>query len=338
MKQVNILLTSAGRRTYMVQYFKQVLVGRGKVYAGNSEYTHTLGEADGYVITPMIYDAGYIDFLLAYCKKKKISAIISLFDVDLTKLSENIERFEAIGVKVIISNPSAIHICNDKWFMSQWLGRLGINQPKTFLRCEEALADIERGDITYPIIVKPRFGMGSIGVYTAETEKELVVLFNKVKNICQNTYLKYESAVDIDNCVLIQEMILGDEYGLNVLNDFDAMYVTHAAIRKQTMRAGETDIAMTVPAKPFNRLARMLSKNLRHIGNLDVDIIKTKDGKMYVIELNARFGGQYPFVHNAGANYPQQIVNWLLDEPTDDTCLIPRSGVKSCKELVICKM
>ena len=73
MKQVNILLTSAGRRTYMVQYFKQVLVGRGKVYAGNSEYTHTLGEADGYVITPMIYDAGYIDFLLAYLKEEDIS-------------------------------------------------------------------------------------------------------------------------------------------------------------------------------------------------------------------------------------------------------------------------
>ncbi len=39
---MNILLTSAGRRTYMVNYFKDVLNGKGKVFASNSIYTYTL--------------------------------------------------------------------------------------------------------------------------------------------------------------------------------------------------------------------------------------------------------------------------------------------------------
>lgn len=337
-KQVNILLTSAGRRTYMVQYFKQALQGKGKVYASNSEYTHTLGEADGYVITPMIYDTKYIDFLIDYCKEKEITAIISLFDVDLTKLSDNIDRFDAVGVKLIVSNPSAIHICNDKWFMSQWFERVGIRQPKTYIRCEDALEAIEDGKLSYPVVVKPRFGMGSIGVYVADTKDELEVFYTKVKKVCQNTYLKYESAIDIDNCVLVQEMIKGEEYGMNILNDLDTKYVTHAVIHKKSMRAGETDIACTVSAEPFEPLAKKLSENLRHVGNLDVDIIESKTGETYVIELNARFGGQYPFVHNAGANYPQQIVNWLSGQPTDWMCIQPEVGVSSCKELVIQKI
>ena len=36
---MNILLTSAGRRTYMVEYFKEVLNGNGEVHASNSDYT-----------------------------------------------------------------------------------------------------------------------------------------------------------------------------------------------------------------------------------------------------------------------------------------------------------
>lgn len=67
---MNILLTSAGRRTYMVEYFKQALNGNGKVFASNSILTYTLEQADEFVITPNIYDDSYIAFLLDYCKKK----------------------------------------------------------------------------------------------------------------------------------------------------------------------------------------------------------------------------------------------------------------------------
>lgn len=337
-RTLNILLTSAGRRTYMVRYFKQALNDVGKVYAGNSEYTATLQEADGYVITPMIYDPKYIDFLLEYCKEKEIGAILSLFDVDLTKLSDNAARFEEIGVKLIVSGPSAIHICNDKWMMAKWFERIRIAHPKTYLQCSEVIEAIAKGEMAYPLFVKPRWGMGSIGVYMVENEEELELLYKKVKKICMETYLKYESAVDIDNCVLIQEMIKGVEYGMNVLNDMDANYVTHAVIHKESMRAGETDVAETISPKLYNNLAMKLSENLRHIGNLDVDLIMTDKGEMYVIELNARFGGQYPFVHNAGANYPQQIVNWLRGKATDENCLVPEVGVKSCKELTIRRM
>jgi carbamoyl-phosphate synthase large subunit len=49
---------------------------------------------------------------------------------------------------------------------------------------------------------------------------------------------------------------------------------------------------------------------LGHIGNLDCDIFES-DGRYYLLEMNPRFGGGYPFSHVAGANYPDAICTWI---------------------------
>ncbi len=84
---MNILLSSVGRRSYMVRYFKKALGKNGLVHAGNSVETYAMQVADRSVITPLIYDTTYIDFLFDYCKKNDINAIIPLFDIDLPVLS-----------------------------------------------------------------------------------------------------------------------------------------------------------------------------------------------------------------------------------------------------------
>lgn len=100
------------------------------------------------------------------------------------------------------------------------------------------------------------------------------------------------------------------------------------------MRAGETDIAETVNPQLFEETAIAISNHLQHIGNLDVDCFVTEKGEIYVLEMNCRFGGQYPFTHNSGVNVPEQIVNWLEGKPTDMELLKQRDGIRSCKELL----
>lgn len=72
-------------------------------------------------------------------------------------------------------------------------------------------------------------------------------------------------------------------------------------------------------------IGRILGDNLRHIGNLDVDVFE-KDGKYYVLELNPRFGGGFPFSYEAGVNFPGAIIKWLKGEEIDDLMLQPRYG------------
>lgn len=331
---MNILLTSAGRRTYMVDYFKQALSGKGKVFASNSILTYTLKQADEFVITPNIYDDSYIAFLLDYCKKNNIRAVISLFDIDLPVLAKNKALFDKEGIKLVVSDYDVTQICNDKWATYNFLTNIGIRQTPTFITLEDTKKAISDGQITYPLFIKPRWGMGSIGIYKIENEEELDVLYKKLHREIFNTYLKYESSVDEKSCIIIQQAIKGQEYGIEVLNDFDGNYVRTFAKKKVAMRSGETDIAETVNPQQFESIGKIISAHLKHIANLDVDCFISESGDIYVLEMNCRFGGQYPFTHNSGVNIPLQIIKWLEGGPTDRSITIQKNGVRSCKELM----
>ena len=330
---MNILLTSAGRRTYLVEYFEKALCGQGKVYASNSIDTYTLHQADGYVITPAIYDKEYINFLISYCKKNQISAIISLFDIDLPVLAKHKDEFEKEGIKVVVSDYNVTQICNDKWSTYEFLARLGLPQTPSYLNLENLKNDIAEGVVNYPFILKPRWGMGSIGIYKACNEQELLVFYAKLHKEIFDTYLKYESQVDKDSCIIIQQMIKGQEYGIEILNDLKGNYVSTFAKKKVAMRSGETDIAETVETVPFEDIAKLISAHLHHVAMLDVDCFVTETGERIVLEMNCRFGGQYPFTHNAGVNVPLQIIKWLNGEKVDKSLVIQKDGVRSCKEL-----
>ena len=67
---MNLSLTSVGRRSYLVDYFKSVLHGTGKVYVSNSSrFTPAFLCADYGAETPLIYSDEYIPFLLDFCRK-----------------------------------------------------------------------------------------------------------------------------------------------------------------------------------------------------------------------------------------------------------------------------
>ena len=328
-RQVNILFTSAGRRTYIIHYFQQALKGRGKVFASNSIYTYTLGQADGHTLTPEIYNPDYIPFLLQYCKANSITAIIPLFDIDLPILAKHRTLFEQEGITLIVSDYPVAQTCNDKWATYQLLKQAGLNQPTTFLSLADATKAIDSGSVAFPLIVKPRWGMGSIGIYTTRNREELNVLYAKLRNDIWDTALRFESAADKEASIIIQQQIKGQEYGIEILNDLQGHYAATFAKKKIAMRSGETDVAETVDPTPFLPIAQTLSSQLRHRAMLDV----SPSGDITVLEMNCRFGGQYPFTHNAGVNVPLQLVRWLQGLPTDPTLLTQRCGVRSCKDI-----
>ncbi len=331
--KMNILLTSVGRRTYLVDYFKDALKELdGNVFAANSVFTYAMSHADSYVITPEIFSNNYIDFLLKYCKEKNITVIISLFDIDLPILSKNKQLFLDIGVNIIVSSPNVIDICNDKWKTYLFLQEQNIPTPKTFLSLSTVYESIENKTLNLPLIIKPRWGMGSIGIYKVETIDELNILYRKVKNEVQSTYLKYESSLDIDNSVLIQQYISGNEYGLEIINDLNGNYVTTFCKQKVAMRSGETDQALTINNPILHKIGETLSKKLGHICILDTDCLEQNDN-FYILEMNARFGGQYPFSHLAGANIPKQIIKWISNGETMNEYITIKENILCCKDI-----
>ncbi len=330
---MNILLTSVGRRTYMVEYFRQALHGEGLVFASNSILTYSLQQADKHVITPPIYDKQYIEFLLNFCISNEIKIIISLFDIDLPILSKNKTTFERNGITVIVSDEKVIKICNDKWLTYTFLKSIGVNCPQTYISIPDVKQYLKNGSIHFPLFIKPRWGMSSMSIYKVDNMEELNMLYKKIHHEIFNSYLSYESEQDEGSCVLIQETIQGQEYGLDILNDLEGKYVTTIAKQKLAMRAGETDIAEIVDNTNFIDFAQKISNSLNHVGNLDVDCFVTDKNEIVILEMNCRFGGQYPFSHIAGTNFPAQIITWIKGGKTNPDFLQATVGIKGCKDL-----
>lgn len=330
---MNILVTSAGRRGYIIEYFKEALGKDGKVYVGNSDaLSSAFYYADEYVITPMIYDEEYIPFLIAYCMKNEIKMVIPLFDIDLLVLAQNKKLFEKCGVSVIVSAESVIRICNDKWSTYQFCKKNNLLTARTYLNIQDAEEGLQENCISFPVIVKPRWGMGSLAVYQAECLEEMKSLYCKCRRDIQNTYLKYESTLDIENSIIIQEKLFGQEFGLDVINDLEGNFCCDIVRKKYAMRAGETDCAVVVKASEIDEFAEKISKSLRHVGNLDVDLFVVKN-KIYLLEMNARFGGGYPFSHLAGINLPKAIIKWKKGQKVENELKIQKYDVVIHKDI-----
>ena len=312
---INILLTSAGRRAYIVDYFKKC-EGIGKVYASNSEYTIALQKSDDYFISPLIYDEDYIPSIIRFCLEKEITAVLSLFDIDLLVLAKNRQAFLEAGIRLILAPANFVEICNDKWSTYQFVKSQGLQSPKTFLRICDLKEAINKGEVSYPIIMKPRWGMASMGIYKVENELELEVFTEKCKRDIFGSYLKYESSMTAEEAIIYQEIMMGEEYGLDVINDLDGNYIGTFAKQKVTMRSGETDLGRTADSTPFEEAAIKIATTSKHEGILSVDCFKNEKG-VFIIEMNCRISGHYPLAYLAGMNYPQQLIDWLRGMPTN---------------------
>ena len=129
-----------------------------------------------------------------------------------------------------------------------------------------------------------------------------------------------------DEYIMIQEKLTGSEFGLDVMNDLQGKHVAVSVKQKLAMRAGETDKAVTIDLPDVREIGATIGRYLKHIGNLDVDVMQRANGDYCVLELNPRFGGGFPFSYEAGVNLPKAIIQWVKGEKVDASILVSQIG------------
>jgi carbamoyl-phosphate synthase large subunit len=163
-------------------------------------------------------------------------------------------------------------------------------------------------------------------VELVEDDRELVLAHEWGRIQLRRTILARMSHADSDNCFVIQEWLQGQEYGMDVVNDLEGRHVCTLGRRKLVMRFGNTDRAVTVTEPGLERLGKAIGQRLGHPGSLDCDVMATDKG-WFVLDLNPRLGGGYPFSHLAGANLPAALIAWATREEPDPSWLRARPGV-----------
>jgi carbamoyl-phosphate synthase large subunit len=272
--------------------------------------------ADLSIKVPDVYNINYVDTILEICKKENVKALFSLNDLELPILSERKGDFIKIGVNLVVSNEKVIDTCFDKWATKQFAESLGIAVPQTYIDYQVAKAALKSGELNFPLVLKPRWGSASIGLEFPQDLSELDLAFQLLSIKLFRSSLARASHKDPHHAILIQEKIEGKEYGIDILNDFSGKPHQVYVKEKLAMRAGETDKAVLRYKPEIEAIGLKLGEALGHIGNLDCDIFE-KDGQYYLLEMNPRFGGGYPFTHMSGGNYPAALVSWLNGEMFD---------------------
>jgi len=284
---LNILITSVGVRTKLIEYFKshfnKVVVADCSILAPALYFAHK------HYIVPPIDSPEYLSALKDICLKEKINGILSLIDPEQSFLSKERNEFEQIGVRVISSSKEVCDICFDKWRMYQFLQENNFKTAKSYIDLESFMEDYLSSKISFPVFVKPVRGSGSTGAQKISNLNLLQSVFNSQKDL------------------IIQNYIEGQEYSIDVYIDSHSEEVISIFTKKKiSMRAGESDKSLSFKDEKLFTLVEDVVKKLGASGPVDLDIFESK-GDYYVLEVNPRFGGSYLHAYECGENFPKMI-------------------------------
>jgi len=291
MKKINLLLTNVGRKIYFLNFVKKINPNI-KIHISDCNINNAAFAADKNLKKYLVSESTsrpkkYLRDIINIVKKNKINILIPLTYYDLNIFSMNKSIFTELNFKVFVSSNEVISICLDKKKTEIFARKYNFYYPKSYY-------SLKKLKINFPVIKKKILGSGSIGYSIIDSKNKIKEFFIEGKD-------------------MIQQFINGEEFNIDILNDFDGNFVSYCAKKKILMRSGETDKAKIFINKLFEIFSKRLSKNLGHIGNLDCDVI-LKNNKIYILDLNPRFGGGYPFTHLAGLNYINAILEMALNK------------------------
>ena len=292
-KEINILILSAGRRVELIKCFKKAAeklhISSTIVAADLSNLAPAIYFSDKHYIIPRIGADNYLEEIISICKNENISLVVPTIDTELLILAENKEFIEKeTGAKVLISDLSVIEICRNKVNSQKFFEANGFGVPKM-------ITDINSNDYNFPLFIKPLDGSSSINAFKIKNKSELDFFYGYIEK------------------PIVQEMISGEEYTVDVFLDFDSNIITMVPRQRLATRSGEISKGKIIKDREIMQDVTKLMNVLKPIGHITVQCMKTNDGIKY-IEINPRFGGGAPMSILAGADSCENLYRLLMGE------------------------
>lgn len=333
-KPETIIISSAGRRLYLIDWFREAfealdIEGR-VVVAENDPTSSSASYGDVGRSLPKYDDPDYGRELMSLVAEFDAKILISANDYELIHVHVNSGLANSLReTGVLVPGVSAAWQagCADKLQMAKMLASIEVPTPATVSGADDQGID-ELSARADEFVVKHRFGSGSSGLR--------VVSADQVRQAVTEAALSAPAAgghPGTRDDVVVQPKLPGAEYGVDIIGSLTdgGMLSGVLARRKVRMRAGETDKAVTVDAAPFARISELIAGASDLTGLIDVDVFVDDFGEASVIDINPRFGGGYPFVHLAGADVPLYYLSQAFDIEVDECWNKYELGVVSAK-------
>ncbi|WP_420032351.1 ATP-grasp domain-containing protein [Streptomyces sp. cg28] len=288
-----VLVTGAGGPSGVC--FLRALDGAAERYAADID---PLGA--GLYLVPRAYrlllppgdDPAFARAALALCRRYAVDVLVPTVDAELVALARAADSFAEAGVRVLVPDADGLETCLDKWRLAQACEG-AVRVPVTRLLAPEG-ASAENGfDGGFPAIAKPRTGSGSRGVTLVEDAAGLARLPQ-------------------DGSYLVQEMLPGTEYSVDVLTDGTGRVVAAVPRARDKTDSGIVVAGRVLHAPELSALAEATVHTLGLRGVLNVQVREDRDGRPALLEVNPRPPGGLSLTVAAGVDMPRWAVAGLL--------------------------
>ncbi len=247
--------------------------------------------------------------------EEKLKVLFIGVDFELpifAKYKEQIEK--RTNCIIIVSSESVIEIGNDKYLTYKFLKENGLNFPETFLPEECDFAKL-----SYPVIIKPRVGARSVGVYKINNEQELISSLKKV------------------NEPIIQELVGDDfsEYTCGIISMNGKLQKSIAL--KRSLKDGNTFISEfenNCPEAIYDYI-KQIAEKLGVFGSCNLQLRLDKTGVPKLFEINPRHSGTTYMRALFGYNEVIFILKYLVDNKEIDFNLREGKVIRHFEETFI---
>jgi carbamoyl-phosphate synthase large subunit len=257
----------------------------------------------------------YVDALIEVARKHRVDAILCGTDLEVPIIARHREAIAtATSALVVVSDPRAVEIADDKWATCEFLREHGFDAPKSAL---DEGAEKLAAEVGFPLIVKPRVGAGSIGL-------------SKVRNIGE---LRTAMAA---GGMIAQEYLHPDdeEYTVGALV-FEGR--CHAVVSlRRTLRFGNTHTAVCSAFPDVDAYVRKVAEALPGArGPTNFQLRRTTRGPV-IFEINARFSGTTPLRTEFGFNEVEAtLLHLRLGAPIPQVTLRPGLMLRWTSEVFV---
>jgi carbamoyl-phosphate synthase large subunit len=260
-----------------------------EVYAGDMD-----GWASGLYLVPAerrrILEPGlsprFVDGIRALVDDDKLDVVISTVDVELPPLAA---ARESLGGAVLAAPSAAtLDVTLDKWELAQRCAPL-LRVPVTRLLNADGIAL----KWEFPVIVKPRRGAGSRGVRLVPDRAAL-------------------ESIGVDESLIIQEHLPGDEFSVDVLAAADGTVVAAVPRTRTRVDSGVSIAGRTVHDEGLESTAATVARAIGLRGVANVQLRRDSTGVPALLEVNPRFPGALPLTIAAGVDMPSLVLDLAL--------------------------
>ena len=199
---------------------------------------------------------------------KKVDYIFFFADEEILNINRNKHLLKRLDKKIILSEKKTINICLNKKIFYHFCKINGISIPTESYSKE--------------MIAKPIYGRGSKNIF-------------KIKN--KNDYLFLKKKGDF----IVQKFIQGTEFTVDCLFD-EKNDLVFSLPRIRIVHNGVSIIGKIVKNNKINKFIKNLSNKLKFTGPINIQLIKDKKNKLWIIEVNPRLSGSIEFSIKAGFN------------------------------------